>query len=171
MWELPLVTLMMSGNEGQDEKDGYTGEHMNRLIKWLPMLLLFTVLLTPLVFHGQAVQHGDQLSWNAVTTVVGGGALPAGTSITYIVYRSTTSGSGFVSITPTPIAATTYLDPAAGLTTGTVYYYTVAAVLTCGSSSTCTGQATSAQSSQVSVTFLAPAPVAAAPAGLTAVSQ
>ena len=72
----------------------------------------------------------------------------------YNVYRSTTSGGEGTTVYATT-TSTNYTN--SGLTNGTVYYYTVAAVNAIG---------TSAQSSQVSATPVAAAP--AAPTGLTA---
>lgn len=72
----------------------------------------------------QATQHGIALKWNAVTQDVNGGTI---SGVTYLVWRATASAGTFTQITASPIAATTYLDPAAGLAAGTTYYYEVQA--------------------------------------------
>lgn len=71
-----------------------------------------------------AASHSVTLNWVASTssTVVG-----------YHVMRSTTSGSGYVQITTTPIAGVTYTDNA--VTAGASYYYVVVAVDSAGNKS------------------------------------
>lgn len=73
----------------------------------------------------QASPHGISLKWNAVTQDVNGNAI---TGVTYILWRGTSSTGPFTQITPSPISATTYLDPASGLSPSTTYTYEVQAV-------------------------------------------
>jgi fibronectin type 3 domain-containing protein/beta-glucanase (GH16 family) len=87
-------------------------------------------------------------------------ALAWGTSsgaTSYNLYRSTVSGGEGTTAYKTGLTSAAYAD--AGLTNGTAYYYTVAAVNSLG---------TSAQSSQVSGTPAASGSAPAAPASLTA---
>lgn len=51
----------------------------------------------------------------------------------YNVYRSTTSGSGYVQVNPSSVTGTTYTNPS--LTDGTTYYYVVTAISWQGESS------------------------------------
>ena len=101
-----------------------------------------------------ATPHGTSLSWTATTTVC---TSPC-TSITYNVYRGTTSGGEDLTtpINSSPITGTTYTD--SSVTLGTTYYYVVEAV------EAWTGSPlVSAPSNEASVTFpQAPA----APSGL-----
>lgn len=62
------------------------------------------------------------LTWNVVTNAV-----------SYNVYRSTTSGSGYQPIAYT-VTQPNYTDGPGGLTNGQLYYYTVTAVTADGES-------------------------------------
>lgn len=95
-------------------------------------LLVAVAWLTTLACGQTATPHGITLKWNAVTTDANGNPLPTGTVVTYLVWRATSASGPFTQITPTPISATSYLDPAAGLTLGQAYTYEVQAVDTGG---------------------------------------
>ena len=77
----------------------------------------------------------------------------------YYVYRSTTSGTGYVRVNAAPVSATTYTD--SGLTRGTPYYYVVRAI-----DGTNEG-APSAEASGIPIDNLAPS----APTGLAAADR
>jgi fibronectin type 3 domain-containing protein len=70
------------------------------------------------------------LSWNASTSTVTG----------YNVYRSTTSGSGYVKINSTLVSGLTLTD--SNVTSGTTYYYVTTAVDSSGNESAFSNQAT-----------------------------
>jgi fibronectin type 3 domain-containing protein len=75
--------------------------------------------------------HTVALAWIAsVTTTVTG----------YNVYRTTTSGSGYVRINPAPVSLLTYTD--ASVQNGTTYYYVTTAVDSNGLESSFSNQAT-----------------------------
>jgi fibronectin type 3 domain-containing protein len=76
------------------------------------------------------VQHTVSLSWNASTSTVTG----------YNVYRSTTSGSGYVKINSTLVSGLTLTD--SNVTSGTTYYYVTTAVDSSGNESAFSNQAT-----------------------------
>jgi hypothetical protein len=78
------------------------------------------------------VQHTVSLSWIASTSTVAG----------YNVYRSTTSGSGYVKINTSLVSGLTYTD--SNVTSGTTYYYVTTAVDSSGSESAFSNQATAA---------------------------
>ncbi len=71
---------------------------------------------------------GNTFSWNAVKSPLVSG---------YLVYRSTSSSTGFVRVGPSVVTGTSFLDTTA--TPGVKYYYTVAALDTQGSISSFTG--------------------------------
>ena len=64
----------------------------------------------------QASSHTVALSWNASTSNVTG----------YNVYRSTTSGAGYVRITASPLTSLTYVDDT--VLSATTYFYVATAV-------------------------------------------
>jgi fibronectin type 3 domain-containing protein len=76
------------------------------------------------------IQHSVALSWIASTSTVSG----------YNVYRSTTSGSGYVKINSALVTGLTYTD--SNVTSGTTYYYVTTAVDSSGNESTFSNQAT-----------------------------
>jgi len=76
------------------------------------------------------VQHTVSLSWIASTSTVAG----------YNVYRSTTSGSGYLKINSSLVSGLTYTD--ASVTSGTTYFYVTTAVDSSGNESTFSNQAT-----------------------------
>lgn len=76
--------------------------------------------------------HSVALSWNASTSAVTG----------YNVYRSTTSGSGFVKINSSLLSGLTYTD--SNVTSGTTYYYVTTAVDSSGGESAYSNQASAA---------------------------
>lgn len=89
------------------------------------------------------------LSWTA----------SSGSNVTgYNVYRSTTSGSGYVQVNPSSVTGTTYTDPS--LTDGKTYYYVVTAISSQGESS---------YSNEASATPTAPVTLSP-PANLTVLS-
>lgn len=65
-----------------------------------------------------ATPHGIALAWQESTSGV----------TSYNVWRSTTSGGPYTEVI-TGVTTTSYLDPAAGLTAGTTYYYVVQAAI------------------------------------------
>ena len=69
------------------------------------------------------VQHTVSLSWTASTSTVSG----------YNVYRSTTTGSGYVKINSSLVSGLTYTD--SNVTSGTNYYYVTTAVDSSGNES------------------------------------
>lgn len=75
-----------------------------------------------------ATQHGIALTWVAPTTDANGNALPAGTVLTYDVWRATASAGPFTQINSSPVSGTSYLDPASGLAANTTYFYEVTAI-------------------------------------------
>jgi fibronectin type 3 domain-containing protein len=97
--------------------------------------------------NGQVV-----LTWSASAVTSG-----YGDATGYTVWRSTTSGAGYVKITPAAITSTTYTDT--GLTNGTIYYYVIQATNNVGNS---------AYSAQASATPAAAGSVPGTPAGLSA---
>lgn len=70
------------------------------------------------------------LNWNSSISIVSG----------YNVYRSTTSGSGYVKLNASPVTALNYTDTA--VTSGTTYFYVVTAVTVNGIESPFSNQAT-----------------------------
>jgi fibronectin type 3 domain-containing protein len=64
----------------------------------------------------QASSHTVALSWNASTSNVTG----------YNVYRSTTSGAGYLKITTSPLTSLTYVDDT--VLSATTYFYVTTAV-------------------------------------------
>ena len=76
------------------------------------------------------VQHTVSLSWTASTSTVSG----------YNVYRSTTSGSGYVKINTSLVSGLAYTD--ANVTSGTTYFYVTTAVDSTGLESAFSNQAT-----------------------------
>ena len=74
------------------------------------------------------VQHSVSLSWNASTSTVAG----------YNVYRSTTSGSGFVKINSALLTGLTYSD--SNVVSATTYYYVATAVDSNGNESAYSNQ-------------------------------
>jgi fibronectin type 3 domain-containing protein len=76
------------------------------------------------------VQHTVSLSWTASTSTVSG----------YNVYRSTTSGSGYIKINSSLVTSLTYTDST--VTSGITYYYVTTAVDSGGNESTYSNQAT-----------------------------
>lgn len=93
---------------------------------FMKAILLATLLVASsgMLHAQQATQHGIALSWNAVTKDVNGNTI---TGVSYLLWRATASSGPFTQITASPITATTYLDPAAGLAASTTYYYEVQA--------------------------------------------
>ena len=78
----------------------------------------------------QASSHTVALSWNASTSTVSG----------YNVYRSTTSGSGYVKINSSLLPGLTYTD--SNVQSATTYYYVSTAVDSSGTESSYSTQAT-----------------------------
>ncbi|HKW61802.1 MAG TPA: immunoglobulin domain-containing protein [Candidatus Acidoferrum sp.] len=76
------------------------------------------------------VQHTVSLSWTASTSTISG----------YNVYRSTTSGSGYVKINTSLVSVLTYTD--SNVTSGTTYFYVTTAVDSTGTESVFSNQAT-----------------------------
>jgi hypothetical protein len=76
------------------------------------------------------VQHTVSLSWIASTSTVSG----------YNVYRSTTSGSGYVKINTSLVSGLAYTD--SSVASGTTYYYVTTAVDSSGNESGFSNQAT-----------------------------
>ena len=76
------------------------------------------------------IQHSVALSWIASTSTVAG----------YNVYRSTTSGSGYVKLNSSLVTGLTYTD--SNVTSGTTYYYVTTAVDSSGNESAFSNQAT-----------------------------
>ena len=74
--------------------------------------------------------HSVSLQWNASTSTVTG----------YNIYRSTTSGSGYVKLNGTPLTNLTYTD--GSVSSGTTYFYVATAVDSGGDESTNSNQAT-----------------------------
>jgi fibronectin type 3 domain-containing protein len=70
------------------------------------------------------------VSWNASTSTVSG----------YNVYRSTTSGSGYVKINSSLLSGLSYTD--SSVQSATTYYYVSTAVDSSGTESTYSNQAT-----------------------------
>ncbi len=89
--------------------------------------VLLNITAAPPAPTSVTASPGDKqvsLSWTA----------SSGFSVTgYNVYRSTTSGSGYVQVNPSSVTGTTYTDPS--LTDGTTYYYVVTAISSQGESS------------------------------------
>jgi len=77
----------------------------------------------------QASSHTVALSWNASTSTVSG----------YNVYRTTTSGSGYLKINSSLVGTLTYTDST--VQSATTYYYVTTAVDSSGSESTYSNQA------------------------------
>lgn len=75
--------------------------------------------------------HTVALAWLASTTT---------TVTSYNVYRSTTSGGGFVKVNPNPVTLLAYTD--AGVANGTTYYYVTTAVDSNGLESAFSNQVT-----------------------------
>ena len=76
------------------------------------------------------VQHTVSLSWIASTSTISG----------YNVYRSTTSGSGYVKINSSLVSGLAYTDST--VSSGTTYYYVTTAVDSSGTESAFSNQAT-----------------------------
>jgi glycosidase/fibronectin type 3 domain-containing protein len=96
------------------------------------------------------------LSWSAVS---------ASDLYGYVVYRSTTSGSGYVEVGRTDATTTHFTDT--GLTTGTTYYYVVKALDEANNFSAASTEASAVPSAlQVDVTLVVTAP-ATTPANAT----
>lgn len=106
-----------------------------------------------------ARSHGSSsvgLSWSAVA---------APDLYGYVVYRSTTAGSGYVEVGRTDAATTQFTDT--GLTTGTTYYYVVRALDVANNLSGVSNEASAVPSAlQVDVTLVV-TPPATTPAGAT----
>lgn len=88
---------------------------------------------TSITLSGTGVQttsHTVTLNWNASTSTVSG----------YNVYRSTTSGTGYVKINGALVTALTYTDSA--VQSATTYYYVTTAVDSSGTESTDSNQVT-----------------------------
>jgi len=81
---------------------------------------------------GTGVAHSVALSWNASTSTASG----------YNVYRSTTSGSGYVKINSSLVSGLAYAD--SNVTRGTTYYYVTTAVDSSGSESAYSNRASAA---------------------------
>jgi fibronectin type 3 domain-containing protein len=77
----------------------------------------------------QTSSHTVALSWQASTSVVSG----------YNVYRSTSSGSGYVKINSSLLGGLAYTD--SNLQSTTTYYYVTTAVDSSGNESTYSNQA------------------------------
>ena len=77
-----------------------------------------------------AVQHSAALSWTASTSTVSG----------YNIYRSTTSGSGYVQVNPSLVNGLTYTDTT--VAASTIYYYVATSVDGSGNESGYSNQAT-----------------------------
>jgi fibronectin type 3 domain-containing protein len=89
--------------------------------------------LTGVNFTGAAstqAAHSVSLQWNASTSTVTG----------YNIYRSTTSGSGYVKLNGSPLTNLTYTD--GSVSAGTTYFYVATAVDSAGDESTDSNQAT-----------------------------
>lgn len=76
--------------------------------------LLIALVLVASAF-AQSGSHSVTLNWVASTTP----------NVTYNVYRSTVSGSGYSQINASPVTTTSFLD--ANVTNGTTYFYVVRA--------------------------------------------
>jgi hypothetical protein len=76
-----------------------------------------------------AVSHTVGLSWNASTSTVNG----------YNVYRSTTSGSGYVKVNGSLVSGLSYTD--SGVQNGTTYFYVTTAVDSIGDESVYSNEA------------------------------
>ena len=137
-----------------------------QFVRAIRALVLFTSILMSLLFSGCG-GYGGGNGGATVPPVPTGLTATAGNAqvaltwnassgaASYYVKRSTTSGSGYAQIA-TPAAAN-YTDT--GLTNGTKYYYVISAYNSAGQSS---------NSSEVSVTPMAPAGPPAAPGNLQA---
>jgi len=75
-----------------------------------------------------APQHHVSLSWSPSTSTVSG----------YNVYRSTTSGSGYVKLNSSLSVSTAYIDNA--VTSGSTYFYVTTAVDSSGMESSFSNQ-------------------------------
>lgn len=80
----------------------------------------------------QASSHTVAISWNASTSTVSG----------YNIYRSTTSGSGYVKLNSSLVGGLTYTD--SNVQSATTYYYVATAIDSGGNESTYSKQATAA---------------------------
>lgn len=107
--------------------------------------------------------HCVILTWTPPTTNANGGALTG--SLTYDVSRTTTSGSGYVKITTTPVSTSTFEDD--NVVSGTTYFYVVVAYQT--TSGTVSGA--SANSVQSSAILVPPVTPPNPPTGLTVKAQ
>ena len=74
--------------------------------------------------------HSVSLTWTASTS----------TNVTYNVYRSATSNSGYLKINSAPVSVTSYTD--SPVQAGQTYYYVATAVATSGTESAYSNQAT-----------------------------
>jgi chitinase len=126
---------------------------MRKVLKYLPVLLLFVVLFTPLVFHGQAAQHGATIKWTFTQ-----GSDPA---VGFFVLRGTVSGGPYTALNSTalPLTTLTYFDSTG--VGGTTYFYVVTSVDAAGIQSN--------DSPQVSGTAISGTPPV--PAGVTLTEQ
>jgi len=83
--------------------------------------------------HAQvATQHGVNLTWKAPTTDANGNTLPAGTVLTYNVWRANSAAGPFTQINSAPVTTAAYLDPAAGISAGATCVYEVTTLDTGG---------------------------------------
>ncbi len=96
-------------------------------------------------------------SHGASSVTVSWSAVSAPDLYAYVVYRSTTSGSGYVEVGRTDAATTHFTDT--GLTTGTTYYYVVKALDEANNLSPASNQASAVPSAlQVDVTLVVTPP-------------
>jgi len=104
--------------------------HIKNFLRKLPIFFLCYILLFGFILHAQT-KHTATLTW-----------IPATGDVTFNVYRSTVSGSGYVKIGNT--TNPTFIDTTG--VGGTQYFYVVTGVDTGGDES--------ANSSEVGATFL-----------------
>ena len=115
---------------------------------------VFCLMLCLGILVGAQTAHNLVLTWNAVTQDSAGTPI---TGVNYNVYSGTAAGQTNTKLTPTPIAATSFV-----FTTGTPgikYYFTVTSEK---------NSFESAKSNEVNATFLANP---AAPSGVAAVAN
>lgn len=100
-------------------------------ILWLTLLLLVSVLPVGSQSQSVTVSFGIQIS-PGHTATLSWQAPASGTVLSYNIYRSLTSGSGFTTIGSVVAPTLNYIDQ--GLVHGTTYYYVVTAVYSGGES-------------------------------------